>query len=329
MTMDRKTALKRLHLLLDCEMSDPEEANALRFAIEYLGDLQDEELERAYLSLSTALTAKNTTDLTEETVRAACNALHAYYRDRYESANVKPTRCAVCAGYHWPAMGPDNDHQGCDCAARSFTKFGRNFVCSHYGSEMDTMLFEFVHPMPEKWKDADPVCDNCIRKALREGILVEIPGDYPFGLVRWPKGEVSTEANTEEFEPPKALPAELAIAEIRRGFSERLAKTKESLAAARKYGLTPASSLALLHGDATTFRTALDALDHYERNIDFLHWCGEDEGLRSIGEAHEAMKAFTEGKTDAIERHHAHLAMSALSELAQARKRNGESDGNE
>ena len=94
MTMDRKTALKRLHLLLDCEMSDPEEANALRFAIEYLGDLQDEELERAYLSLSTALTAKNTTDLTEETVRAACNALHAYYRDRYESANVKPTRCA-------------------------------------------------------------------------------------------------------------------------------------------------------------------------------------------------------------------------------------------
>lgn len=332
-TIDRKTALERLqrqlgfaeesaHAGTDDPNADPDwrrVADALQFAVDYLGDLGDEELESAYLSLSAALTTKNTADLSEATVRVACNALFTHQRDRYEAANVKPTRCAVCAGYHWPAMGPDNDRRGCDCAARSFSKYGRNFVCSHYGSEMDTMLFEFVRPMPDKWKDKDPVCDNCIRKALREGLLAEIPGDYPWGLVRFPKGAVLSEANTEEFEPPKPLPAELAIADARGECSSELRGLSKAIAIFHQQ--KNEGEARFLEHHRMRLNTLLAACDYYERNIDFLHWCGEDEGLQRIKEAHAVFKAIADSEQPGtVERWDAHLAMDALEELGAKTK---------
>ena len=355
-TIDRKTALTTLQEMLRiaeasayASTTDPNAdpdwrrgADALRLAVDHLGDLGDEELEKAYLNLSAALTTKNTADLNEETVQAACNALFAYQRDRYESANVKPTRCAVCAGYHWPAMGSDIDRQGCDCAARSFSKYGRNFVCSHYGSEMDTMLFEFVRPIPDEWKDKDPVCDNCIRKAVREGLLAEIYGDYPWGLVRFPKGAVLSKETAEEFEPPKALPSELAIAEARRYYSDYLRGLEKNVAEYRatatstELWVTPEDDARArrnadghadhLHGHAVLTQTALDALDYYERAINFHHWCGEDEGLQRIGEAHAVFKAIADSeKPGLVERWDAHLAMEALEQLgAQTKKRDAQ-----
>jgi hypothetical protein len=208
---------------------------------------------------------------------------------------------------------------------------------------MDSTLFEFVRPMPDAWKDKDPVCDNCIRKAVREGLLAEIYGDYPWGLVRFPKGaDFMSKENAEEFEPPKALPAELAIADARRYYSDYLRGLEKNIA---EYRATAKSTQALvtpeadaetrrradgqadhLHGHAVLTQTALGALDAREREVDFHHWCGEDEGLSRIREAHEVLKAIADSeKPGTVEHWDAHLAMEALEKLAaQTKKRDAD-----
>ena len=345
MTMNRKTALK----VLQDNFEMAAEANnrmptpgcgrfvdALEFAIKYLDDFDEKSIDEAHAHIEDAITSKNPADLARETLEQAATALFVYRRDRYEYADPKPVICAVCHGIHWPMDATRETTQGCDCAAYVFTKYDRNFLLAAYGSERDSDLYEFVLPMPDEWKDQDPVCDNCIQRALRNGLLAKIPGDYPFGLVRYRDNTISEET-AEPFEPPKLSPPGRAIAEARRYYSDYLRGLEKNIA---EYRATAVSTQAWvtpevdaetrrnadgqadhLHGHAVLAQTALDALDAREREVDFHHWCGDDEGLQRIREAHAVFKAIADSEQPGtVERHDAYLAMTALSELARVRK---------
>lgn len=95
------------------------------------------------------------------------------------------TKCATChKGY--PCMhGPTQAH---DCAANAFLKEGAWWLLGGYGSDFDTTLFKFAN-LPAEITGAqrdtvDPVCDNCIRKWLAAGFLVEQNGRF-LGISGW------------------------------------------------------------------------------------------------------------------------------------------------
>jgi hypothetical protein len=342
MKMDRKTALSELREELQFAEqfggTKTELMQALRFAIKYLDDFDEEPFEQARGKIEAAIASKNSADLDEGTLEYALCAFGLYGRDRFEYASVHPVECAVCRSVHWP-MGPISvaEKQGCDCAAYVFSKYDRNFVLAVYGSKRDSDLYEFVRAVPDAWKDADPVCDNCILKAVREGMLAKIPGDYPFGLVRY-RDHFICEENAEPFEPPKLRPVEREVVEARRYYSDYLRGLEKNIAeyrataASTQTWVTPeddaetrrrADGLAdHLHKHAVLTQTALDALDARERELAFRQWCGEDKGMERIADAHAVFKAIADsGKPGTVETWDAHLAMEALAELAKAMKR--------
>jgi hypothetical protein len=114
--------------------------------------------------------------------------------------NGKPTViCRVCdACYTEGVMG---DAQANDCAAMYVRRGDRHFVVCCYGSDFDTEAFEILVDV-EIWQDADPICDDCIRRAVEEGWLVRVPGEYPWGLYVWPSGIIGKGAPVEITPPP-------------------------------------------------------------------------------------------------------------------------------
>ena len=94
--------------------------------------------------------------------------------------------CAVCKReYDQGVLGP---HQANSCAAGYIEQGDRKFVLGFYGSEYDTALYEFRGAVPEKWYKAHAICDLCMNEAVAEGLIEQVPGDYPWGLLEYPSG---------------------------------------------------------------------------------------------------------------------------------------------
>lgn len=54
------------------------------------------------------------------------------------------------------------------------------YLKGHYGSsKFDTTLFRFKGEPPEPYRNADPVCDDCVQKLIDGGLVEEVPGTYP------------------------------------------------------------------------------------------------------------------------------------------------------
>ena len=116
--------------------------------------------------------------------------------------NSKPTViCQVCdARYTEGVMG---DTQAGNCASMYVRRGDRHFVVCCYGSDFDTDAYEIMVDV-EIWKDADPICDDCIRRAVAEGWLVQVLGEFPWGLVEWPSGVIG-DGEPIEITPPPVL----------------------------------------------------------------------------------------------------------------------------
>ena len=96
----------------------------------------------------------------------------------------KKVVCTVCKKSY--SYGVCGQVQAADCAAGYCEQGSRKFICGFYGSQYDTTLYEFRGDVPANWYKANPVCDSCVAAAIADGLLVLIPGDYPWGLFRFP-----------------------------------------------------------------------------------------------------------------------------------------------
>lgn len=118
-------------------------------------------------------------------------------------ASKKRIVCSVCGKQH-RSTGSPSGTQGIDCAARYFEQGSRKFVLGRYGSDFDGNIYEFRGDVPGAWKNAkQPICDACLRLALSEGRLVQIPGEYPWGPYRW-KNELLFDGNLIPIDLPPA-----------------------------------------------------------------------------------------------------------------------------
>lgn len=80
-----------------------------------------------------------------------------------------PIVCEECGIKYRCVCGDPKYKQGVDCAAQVYQRDGEWYLCGHYGSKFDLNEYKFVYVIP--YREADPVCDNCIQSWLNFGIL--------------------------------------------------------------------------------------------------------------------------------------------------------------
>lgn len=107
--------------------------------------------------------------------------------------------CTLCGKEHRHMTGFTST-QGVDCASCYVGGYSRHFVLASYGSDLDGNLYEVDPASVCRFREKDPICDDCLREAIELGQLHQLPGDYPWGMGHW-DGPVLGEWTPQE--PPK------------------------------------------------------------------------------------------------------------------------------
>lgn len=62
--------------------------------------------------------------------------------------------------------------QGTGCAASVQERGGKAVIVGHYGSlKFDCEVWEFLGEVPEEYRGADPVCDDCFMHLIERGLI--------------------------------------------------------------------------------------------------------------------------------------------------------------
>jgi hypothetical protein len=62
--------------------------------------------------------------------------------------------------------------QGKGCAASVQRRRGKDVIVGHYGSlKFDCEVWEFLGEVPEAYRGADPVCDDCFMRLIEQGLI--------------------------------------------------------------------------------------------------------------------------------------------------------------
>ena len=118
-----------------------------------------------------------------------------------EINSVPTVICRVCGKwFQGVAVG---EHQAGGCACYYAEQRGRKFVLGCYGSEFDTGLYEFRDAqLALQWKGCAAICDECVGHAIKFKNLVQIEGDYPWGLWEFPDGVIDEKKAVPKVIPP-------------------------------------------------------------------------------------------------------------------------------
>ena len=85
--------------------------------------------------------------------------------------------CAVCGTHYGRGF---NASYGPNCASDVSEHEGVHYLGCHCGSDFDAELYKFSS-MPEGYRSGSPTCDECVRKLLHDGLITQVPGNFPWG----------------------------------------------------------------------------------------------------------------------------------------------------
>lgn len=91
-----------------------------------------------------------------------------------EGVVVEIVACSVCwATFESAWKNVSFVHcQGKGCAASVQTRQGKAVIVGHYGSlKFDCEVWEFIGEVPEAYRGADPVCDDCFMRLIEQGLI--------------------------------------------------------------------------------------------------------------------------------------------------------------
>lgn len=89
----------------------------------------------------------------------------------------RTANCKIC-NVERKVVAP-GDTQGDDCASAVFKRDGAWFLIGCYGSgRFDMDLYRFKYAPPDIYRNADPVCDDCVQKLIDVEFLEQVPGTY-------------------------------------------------------------------------------------------------------------------------------------------------------
>lgn len=96
---------------------------------------------------------------------------HAFI-DLKTNCTVSCRMCCQLYDKYWPEYNSENERiQGHDICAESKFKDGRWIIIGGYGSDFDIHEFWYIKDYPTE--PIDGICDWCIRRMVRDGIIID------------------------------------------------------------------------------------------------------------------------------------------------------------